>query len=62
MSKLQLAKHITLTGDGRLLIDGEEFGYYLAEEDITARVGRHVTKVTVTILAEGFDYEPKRDA
>ena len=54
MSKLQLAKHITLTGDGRLFIDGEELGYFLAEEDITARVGRHMIKVT--------DYEPKRDA
>ena len=63
MRSLKVAKHITLTKDGRLIIDGEEFGYHLAQETITASVDPEgITRVNVTILTDGFDYEPKRDA
>lgn len=58
MGSLKVAKHITLTKDGRLIIDGEEFGYYLAQETITASVDPDgLARVNVTILTDGFDCE-----
>ena len=54
---MKLAKHITLTHDGRLIIDGEAFGYYLADEPVTVESVPGLARVTVTILAEAFDCE-----
>ena len=62
MRSLKVAKHITLTKDGRLIIDGEEFGYHLAQEAITASVDPEgLACVNVTILADGFDYDYKAE-
>lgn len=55
---MKLAKHITLTGDGHLLIDGVEFGYHLADQGVTVIAGSRLSLVTVTVLAEGFDFDP----
>ena len=56
----RLANHITLTGDGELIIDGQPLGYHLANNPITAEVyPPGIAKVTITILARGFDFDPE---
>lgn len=57
---LRLANHITLTGDGELIIDGQPLGYHLAANPITAEIDPSgIAQVTITILAQGFDFDPE---
>lgn len=59
-ARLRIANHITLTGDGELIIDGQPLGYHLAAESVTAKVDPHgFAQVTITIVTQGFDFDPQ---